>query len=279
MGIIGNILGQNKKKKENPIDSLIKQQIDKVNNDVEKYINNDDYLNKWYNEWLKDTMEAEENFMEAMGSTEVTSQVGNEQPENNIEETVIEEEVKPLDNKENIIKIESEKVKEIDNELNKVNKEINNKLNKANEVHNEVVEQYTDIFIPLGLSQEDLVVGAIPELVEQDSEFGAEIKNVLNKSAERKAIDFNENVKNWIKRVYELGGYPMFVTHYGGQPFENHVVMGRAWGAKGNSVWFKNVPEDIYQGLENHSIKAKEILNMDLSKSALPQLISPTSSA
>ena len=272
MGIIGNILRQNKKKKENPIDNLIKQQVDKVNSDVEKYINNDDYLNKWYNDWLKDTMEAEKNFMEAMGSTEVTSQIGDGQPGNNIEETIIEEEVKPLDNKENIenkeniIKVESKKVKEI-----------NNELNKANEVHNEVVEQYTDIFIPLGLSQEDLVVGAIPELVEQDSEFGAEIKNVLNKSAERKAIDFNENVKSWIKRVYELGGYPMFVTHYGGQPFENHVVMGRAWGAKGNSVWFKNVPEDIYQGLENHSIKAKEILNMNLSESALPQLISPTS--
>jgi hypothetical protein len=255
MGIIKNFLQQ--KNKKNPIDELITKQVSKVNEEVNKYIDNNEYLDKWYNDWIESTIEANNNLINIIGqNSDESNDLNKEEDINNIdigsiigEETVEEEDTKIIPEENNT---------EVLSEIEPKEENIENKVTES-------LEQYTDIFIPLGLSQDDLVQSAINEFLEQDSEFGAEIKEVINKSAEKKAIDFKSNVKDWIKKVYSIGGYPMFVTHYGGQPFINNIVMGRSWGAKGNSIWFKDVPSDIYQGLENHSIKAKEIMNMDIS--------------
>ncbi len=126
------------------------------------------------------------------------------------------------------------------------------------------VEQFTDIFIPLGLSQDEIVETTIGEIVEQDSEFGEALKTILVKSGEKKAVDFNSNVKEWINSVLKLNGFPMFVTKYAKSPFANGLVLGRAWGAKGHSQWFKDVPPDIYKELENKQITYKNILGMQL---------------
>ena len=64
------------------------------------------------------------------------------------------------------------------------------------------------------------------------------------------------NVCEWMYKVRSKGGIPMFKTKFAGVPFRKgngeYCVQGVGWGAKGTSVWFCGVPEDVVKGLSEN---------------------------
>ncbi|MCS7124560.1 MAG: hypothetical protein NZ932_03995 [Candidatus Bathyarchaeota archaeon] len=81
---------------------------------------------------------------------------------------------------------------------------------------------------------------------------------VLFRPAKATAIDFKENIVDWILRCrVDDGGIPMFRTGFANRPFTEagtNYVLGICWlGANlVNSQWFQNVPDKDFKHMREH---------------------------
>ncbi len=88
--------------------------------------------------------------------------------------------------------------------------------------------------------------------------FGRLIRERLYEKGIVEAVDWAENVADWIECCREAGGVPMFVTRYAGQRFKDpkhpgkYLVLGKCYAPEKPcpSMWFNNVPEEDVEKLE-----------------------------
>jgi hypothetical protein len=72
----------------------------------------------------------------------------------------------------------------------------------------------------------------------------------MRESAYAKAVDFESNIRDFIKLCLNYGGVPVFRTRYAGKRFDN-LVLGVCYRGRVKAhMWFKNVPSDILDLME-----------------------------
>ncbi len=65
-----------------------------------------------------------------------------------------------------------------------------------------------------------------------------------------KAVDFEGNIRDFIKLCLDYGGLPVFHTRYASKRFDN-LVLGFCYrGRLKAHMWFKNVPSDVLDVME-----------------------------
>ena len=92
----------------------------------------------------------------------------------------------------------------------------------------------------------------------EKSLFAKIIRSRLYKTGIVEAVDWEENVADWIEACREAGGVVMFRTRYAGKRFEDpehpgrYLVLGICYSPEKPcpSTWFKNVPEEDVERLE-----------------------------
>lgn len=72
----------------------------------------------------------------------------------------------------------------------------------------------------------------------------------MREAAIAKAVDFEGNIRDFIKLCLDYGGVPVFRTRYAGKRFDN-LVLGICYRGKVKAhMWFKNVPSDVLEEME-----------------------------
>jgi hypothetical protein len=72
----------------------------------------------------------------------------------------------------------------------------------------------------------------------------------MRESAYAKAVDFESNIRDFIKICLNYGGVPVFRTRYAGKRLDN-LVLGICYRGRVKAhMWFKNVPSDILDLME-----------------------------
>lgn len=77
--------------------------------------------------------------------------------------------------------------------------------------------------------------------------FAEALRRRMVESGKEKAVDWADNVADWIEDCIAAEGIPMFRTRFAKRRFDG-LVLGVCWGVRGAvpSMWFKNVsPEDL----------------------------------